>query len=1105
MSTQPIASYTFLPWARQGLGTYISEGDNDEAVKLRGSFDVSLQVTGEKIAGGQESPVTPPHKVQLYGPGDVIGIDSKAVIRTEPHNWITNFEPNYMPFIEFYDEDLPWRYTPAAPNGGQLRPWLTLVVLEEGVEFDEKQATTNQTLPSIRVTDPVASFPRADQLWAWAHVHVDGGMGVDLADPDALAQKLDEVVATNRDLAYSRLLCPRVLKPNTPYHGFVIPSFETGRLAALGADPSKAPFATFSSWGSKQGYAPEVPAQFFPYYYRWFFRTGTVGDFEYLVRLLQPRTMDPRVGRRDFDTLSPDANLPPIDEFGGILRLGGALRAPLKTLSEDDLEEYQRFESWGDPYPHPFQVALASLVNLADDYKETDSALDANNDSGIASLEDDEDPWIVPPLYGRWHSKTSKLDPDQADPEKRHWVHELNLDPRHRIAAGFGTEIIQKNQENYMEAAWKQVGEVLKANERIGFGQMAKLVSAVWHDRELVAVQKKAPERFITMAGPVSRRVMANGLTVHHQVRQSTLPSPMLSTTMRKALRPRGRIAKIGGFNEERNLGNLLDRINAGEVMPTPPKEVPAILPTGDKVADQIGPRALPPGWVEPLGKNRWLAWLPILLGLLIVLLSFVFAPARVVVVGSALLAVAAAITAWLRTQTNRAVAVDVLRPDTRTPESVLEMPTSPDFRVRMPPHGATLSIGGTDSADARRFKNALVNIYTLDQKVREMPRLERAPLDLEALATATLEGLQPRVTIPNRVFLDLNIPLRIRSELVDQFDQIMAYPVIDIPMYEPLKNASDELFVPNLQLIGNNTISLLETNQKFIEAYMVGLNHEFSRELLWREYPTDQRGTSFRQFWDVSSFLPDIPTDDKVLRDKLRDIPELHKWKTNQGLGEHDNREVDGESEEELVLVIRGELLKKYPNAVIYAQKAVWEEYEDHTIDESKTRKLVELTEAEVAHPDRKFLKTPLYEAKIGPDIYFIGFDLTADEAKGGQIVNGKKDPGWFFVIKERPGEPRFGLDIPNAAPPAAFHTWNDLAWSDVMDAPDPHRFVEVGAKTVAITQAAAGDIAFEQSVEDSKFKWQSATSSAELAYILFQVPVMMAVHAAEMLRGVR
>ena len=71
-----------------------------------------------------------------------------------------------------------------------------------------------------------------------------------------------------------------------------------------------------------------------------------------------------------------------------------------------------------------------------------------------------------------------------------------------------------------------------------------------------------------------------------------------------------------------------------------------------------------------------------------------------------------------------------------------------------------------------------------------------------------------------------------------------MAYPEIDIPMYEPLKKLSDELFLPNLNLIPQNTITLLETNQSFIEAYMVGLNHEFARELLWREYPTDQRGS---------------------------------------------------------------------------------------------------------------------------------------------------------------------------------------------------------------------------------------------------------------------
>ena len=62
--------------------------------------------------------------MELYGPGDVIGLDPRAIMRTEPRDWVTNFEPNYLAALEFYDEDFPWRYTPAAPDPAtaRLRP-----------------------------------------------------------------------------------------------------------------------------------------------------------------------------------------------------------------------------------------------------------------------------------------------------------------------------------------------------------------------------------------------------------------------------------------------------------------------------------------------------------------------------------------------------------------------------------------------------------------------------------------------------------------------------------------------------------------------------------------------------------------------------------------------------------------------------------------------------------------------------------------------------------------------------------------------------------------------------------------------------------------------
>jgi len=39
-------------------------------------------------------------------------------------------------------------------------------------------------------------------------------------------------------------------------------------------------------------------------------------------------------------------------------------------------------------------------------------------------------------------------------------------------------------------------------------------------------------------------------------------------------------------------------------------------------------------------------------------------------------------------------------------------------------------------------------------------------------------------------------------------------------------------------------------------------------RELLWREYPTDQRGSYFRQFWDVKGIIR--PAENKAEEAKV-------------------------------------------------------------------------------------------------------------------------------------------------------------------------------------------------------------------------------------------
>ena len=110
------ASYSFLPWLRTGVARQVTAADLDPTVKARAGVNVALTLTGEALTGpALTHPVTRP--VELYGPGNVVGIDPREVIRTEPRDWITNAEPNYLAAVEFYDGDFPWRYSrPGRPD-----------------------------------------------------------------------------------------------------------------------------------------------------------------------------------------------------------------------------------------------------------------------------------------------------------------------------------------------------------------------------------------------------------------------------------------------------------------------------------------------------------------------------------------------------------------------------------------------------------------------------------------------------------------------------------------------------------------------------------------------------------------------------------------------------------------------------------------------------------------------------------------------------------------------------------------------------------------------------------------------------------------------------
>ncbi len=431
--TEPLRTYTFLPWLRQGLGARIQTSDplgpSAAPPVERASIAIAFDVNGAPV--GQT--------VQLLGPGDVLGINPRAIVKTEPRNQVTNFEPNYLPYVEFYDEDFPWRYTPAIANGHRLRPWIVLVALtdDEFADAGLVQASSDRSAPPVPIIELKGNadhiFPPANQSWAWAHVQAsqdvsnDGGR-----TPDQAVDALEELIRQNPDLASSRLLCARKVRENTAYHALVLPAFEIGRRAGLGA--STAGIDNLApSWGSGQTQYPVL--------YRWFFRTADRGDFEYLAGLLKPRPVPDEVGIREMDVQAPGFGVrgmttPPVMGLEGALRKPGAAPRPGEWPPSSG--------------PPALLEDLQAKINLAADLMTTPPP------GGHP------DPVVTLPLYGRWHAKVDRVDANAGG-----WPNELNADPRLRTAAGFGTTVIQVNQEDYMQRAWQQVGDVIEANRRI--------------------------------------------------------------------------------------------------------------------------------------------------------------------------------------------------------------------------------------------------------------------------------------------------------------------------------------------------------------------------------------------------------------------------------------------------------------------------------------------------------------------------------------------------------------------------------------------------------------------------------------------------------------
>jgi len=353
------------------------------------------------------------------------------------------------------------------------------------------------------------------------------------------------------------------------------------------------------------------------------------------------------------------------------------------------------------------------------------------------------------------------------------------------------------------------------------------------------------------------------------------------------------------------------------------------------------------------------------------------------------------------------------------------------------------LKVGAIVSKEIPTLLNAATNIKAKDQLTPRDKAKQLQTIDIKKVSQQIIQKLNPVNTIERRFKQRIartraweakKSPRRVSRYLrkkEDALRPIKAYPEFHAPMYKYLLELSEYYLVPGIENIPQNCISALVSNRKFIEAFMMGLNHEFASELRWRRYPTDLAGSYFRNFWEKTIYsvdenekdlfrkspigqalqeklnvdwttiedainnLDDIAIANQyeqaiekwlLTRDEDKDIATFRnnngasKWKANSKLGEHQVGNAQGANE--LVLLIRATIFQKFPNTLVYLA-------EKHFNNE-----LLPLKDFKPVYP--------IFEANLPPDILCLGFPMNEDQARR-----------HYIVFEENRTEERFGMDV--------------------------------------------------------------------------------------------
>jgi hypothetical protein len=435
----------YFPWVRKGLGGYINEketlnGDTKGRPELTIRTDYMVQHNQQTVEEGEDTATEMflEKTVKFVGPGDILRVNPSAIMKVHPDEGSDSFAIQRIPYVEFWEPDFLWRYTPATHDSNKLRPWLALIACRKE---DIKLMTDSEGAEFFTfIGDGDAwkqTFPALEDLILTAHAQ---GSAEDRPE-------------------FCRLLGLRngdsPLVKDTEYIALLIPSYETGRRRGLGFGEKDIQdiIAQLPAWEQTLDMQKERPrGTEFPVYYKWSFKTKEE-TFDDLAKALSPCSVSKSGIRLDVTDMGEGFSYNTIEHRGN----RNAITMPAATVTSD----------------FPKQSAFPAKSGGSDEkllYKNLEALMEENpvfaenraDRKGDYTLQEDgDDPVVAPPVYGARHAMTTSLD-DPTNPKP--WLREVNMDIHHRAAAGLGRKVVQKHQEELMDRAWKQVEAVQALN-----------------------------------------------------------------------------------------------------------------------------------------------------------------------------------------------------------------------------------------------------------------------------------------------------------------------------------------------------------------------------------------------------------------------------------------------------------------------------------------------------------------------------------------------------------------------------------------------------------------------------------------------------------------